>query len=109
MGRSTDLPLLMSLKSLPDMLTTKDVKGLLQIDRKTIYGYVQKGLTPYLRIESNVRFSKHRVRQWLEERSFQPRPVNAKAPSASKISQKLTKPRDASRGFSTFQLHPSCA
>ncbi|HLQ50185.1 MAG TPA: hypothetical protein VK129_01730 [Terriglobales bacterium] len=28
------------------------------------------------RIESNVRFSKHRVQRWLEERNFQPRPVN---------------------------------
>lgn len=30
----------------------------------------------YTRIQSNVRFSKHRVLQWLQERSFQPRPVN---------------------------------
>jgi len=36
------------------------------------------GLIPYSRIESNVRFSKHLVQQWLEERSFQPRPVNGK-------------------------------
>jgi len=35
-----------------------------------------RGLIPYSRIESNVRFSKHRVQRWLEERSFQPRPVN---------------------------------
>jgi len=47
-----------------------------RIDRKTIYAYVQKGLIPHSRIESNVRFSKHRVQRWLEERSFQPRPVN---------------------------------
>ena len=39
--------------------------GLWQIDRKTIYGYVQKGLIPYSRIESNVRFSKHQVQRWL--------------------------------------------
>jgi hypothetical protein len=31
-----------------------------------------------LRIESNVRFSKHQVQRWLEDRSFQPRPVNGK-------------------------------
>jgi hypothetical protein len=35
-----------------------------------------RGLIPYSRIESNVRLSKHRVQRWLEERSFQPRPVN---------------------------------
>jgi len=33
---------------------------------------------PYLRMESNVRFSKHQILRWLEERSFQPRPVNGK-------------------------------
>jgi excisionase family DNA binding protein len=45
---------------------------LLQIDRKTIYSYVQKERIPYSRIESNVRFPKHQVQRWLEERSFQP-------------------------------------
>jgi excisionase family DNA binding protein len=58
---------------LPDMLTAKDLEGLLQIDRKTIYAYVQRGLIPHVRIESNVRFSKHQVMRWLEEHSFQPR------------------------------------
>jgi predicted site-specific integrase-resolvase len=30
------------------MLTAKDLEALLQIDRKTIYAYVQRGLIPYL-------------------------------------------------------------
>jgi hypothetical protein len=38
--------------------------------------FVQRGLIPHMRIESNVRFSKHLVLEWLRERSFQPRPVN---------------------------------
>jgi len=71
-------PMLANFEALPEMLTAKDLEGLLQIDRKTIYAYVQKGLIPHSRIESNVRFSKHRVQRWLEERSFQPRPVNGK-------------------------------
>jgi hypothetical protein len=29
-----------------------------------------------VRIESNIRFSNHQVRRWLEERSFQPRLVH---------------------------------
>ena len=70
--------MLVHFEVLPDMLTAKDLEALLQIDRKTIYAYVQKGLIPHPRIESNVRFSKHRVQRWLEERSFQPRPVNGK-------------------------------
>jgi hypothetical protein len=32
-------------------------------------------------METNLRFSKHRVQRWLEERSFQPRPVNVKRTS----------------------------
>ena len=74
MGHSA--PMLANFEALPDMLTAKDLEGLLQIDRKTIYAYVQRGLIPYIRIESNVRFSKHQVLEWLGERSFQPRPVN---------------------------------
>jgi len=50
--------------------------GVRQIDRKTIYSYVQRGLIPYVRIESNIRFLKRQVLAWLEERNFQPRPVN---------------------------------
>jgi len=44
-------------EGLPDMLTAKDLEAVLQIDRKTIYAYVQRGPIPYVRIESNVRFS----------------------------------------------------
>ena len=31
---------------------------------KTIYSYVQRGIIPHMRMESNVRFSKHQVLQW---------------------------------------------
>ena len=60
-----------TLEQLPEFLTAKDLEALLQIDRKTIYAYVQRGLIPYIRVESNVRFAKHQVLEWLEERSFQ--------------------------------------
>ena len=56
-------PMLANFEALPEMLTAKDLEGLLQIDRKTIYAYVQKGLIPHSRIESNVRFSNHQVQQ----------------------------------------------
>ncbi|SRR5713226_1427331 len=70
--------LVANFEALPDMLTAKDLEALLQIDRKTIYAYVQKGLIPHSRIESNVRFSKHQVQRWLEDCSFQARSVNGK-------------------------------
>ena len=69
-------PRLANFEALPEILTAEELEKFLRIDRKTIYSYVQRGLIPHMRIESNVRFSKHQVQRWLEERSFQPRPVN---------------------------------
>ena len=40
-------PMLASFEALPDMLTAKDLEAVLQIDRKTIYAYVQRGLIPF--------------------------------------------------------------
>jgi excisionase family DNA binding protein len=71
-------PMLANFEALPEILTAGELEKFLRIDRKTIYSYVQRGLIPHMRIESNVRFSKHQVQRWLEERSFQPRPVNGK-------------------------------
>jgi excisionase family DNA binding protein len=76
MGHSA--PILAGFEALPELLTAKDLEGLLQIDRKTIYAYADKGLIPYTRIESNIRFPKHQVLEWLEERSFQPGSTNGK-------------------------------
>ena len=50
-----------------ELLTAKEVEELLKIDVKTIYGYVQKGLIPYVRIQSNLRFVKSDVVAWLAE------------------------------------------
>jgi len=73
-GHSTRI--LANVEILPETLSAKELEAFLRIDVKTIYNYVQRGLIPHMRIESNVRFSKHQVLRWLEERSFQPRPVN---------------------------------
>ena len=71
-------PILTDAQARPEILTAKELEAWLRIDVKTIYSYVQRGLIPYMRIESNVRFSKHQVERWLEQRTFQPRPVNGK-------------------------------
>lgn len=76
MGHSA--PILGGFETLPDMLTAKDLEALLQIDRKTIFAWAKNGLIPYSRMGSSIRFSKHRVLQWLEERSFEPRPMHGK-------------------------------
>ncbi|HLN97358.1 MAG TPA: helix-turn-helix domain-containing protein [Pyrinomonadaceae bacterium] len=62
-------------EALPEILTAKELEAFLRIDVKTIYSYVQRGIIPHMRIESNVRFSKHQVLEWLRQRTFEPRPV----------------------------------
>jgi excisionase family DNA binding protein len=62
-------------EALPEILTAKELEAFLRIDVKTIYSYVQRRLIPHMRIESNVRFSKHQVLEWLRQRTFEPRPV----------------------------------
>jgi predicted DNA-binding transcriptional regulator AlpA len=52
-----------------ELLTAKEVEELVRIDVKTIYGYVQKGLIPYVRIQSNLRFLKSEVLTWVADHS----------------------------------------
>jgi len=63
----------------PDFLTARELEALLKIDRKTIYGYVQQGLIPYVRIQSNVRFRRTEINDWIEERSYRPRLMSRRA------------------------------
>ena len=46
---------------------------MLKIDVKTIYGYVQRGLIPYVKIQSNVRFLRDDILNWIEAQSHRPR------------------------------------
>jgi len=61
----------------PEMLTARELEVMLKIDVKTIYGYVQRGLIPYVRIQSNLRFSKREILAWIEEQSHRPRLENS--------------------------------
>ena len=58
---------------MPQMLTARDLEALLKIDVKTIYGYVQKGVIPYVKIQSNVRFRKDDIADWIESHRCLPR------------------------------------
>jgi len=57
---------------MPEFLTAKDLEAILKIDAKTIYSYVQRGLIPYVKIQSNVRFSKREILEWIEKQSYRP-------------------------------------
>jgi predicted DNA-binding transcriptional regulator AlpA len=61
----------------PEMLTARELEAMLKIDVKTIYGYVQRGLIPYVRIQSNLRFSKPEILAWIEGQSHRPRLTNS--------------------------------
>jgi excisionase family DNA binding protein len=56
----------------PEILTARELEALLRIDVKTIYGYVQRGLIPYVRIQSNLRFRKQDVLEWIASQSYSP-------------------------------------
>lgn len=60
---------------LPEILTARELEELLRIDVKTIYGYVQRGLIPYVRIQSNLRFRKQEVLDWIASQSYSPPPA----------------------------------
>lgn len=69
------------------MLTAKDLEVLLKIDVKTIYAYVQKGLIPYVRIQSNVRFRREEILDWIERQSYRPQNGNGNGDRAQKGSR----------------------
>ena len=60
----------------PQMFTAKELEALLKIDVKTIYSYVQRGLIPYVRIQSSIRFRKDEILDWIEAQTYRPRPTN---------------------------------
>jgi len=61
-----------SSRAAPELLTAKELEAMLKINVKTIYSYVQRGLIPYVKIQSNVRFPKQAILHWIEEQSFRP-------------------------------------
>jgi predicted DNA-binding transcriptional regulator AlpA len=60
------------------MWTAKELEAILKIDVKTIYGYVQRGLIPYIRIQSNVRFLRSQISDWLTHHNYIPKKLNSK-------------------------------
>jgi excisionase family DNA binding protein len=67
-------PLAASRRSgISEMLTAKEVGMVLHVSVKTLYAYVQRGLIPYVRIQSNVRFRREEILNWIEQQSYRPR------------------------------------
>jgi predicted DNA-binding transcriptional regulator AlpA len=53
--------------------TARELEAILKIDVKTIYGYVQRGVIPYVRIQSNVRFLRSQIFEWITDHNYQPK------------------------------------
>lgn len=51
------------------LLTAKELADILAISPKTLYNYVTRGMIPYFKIESNVRFRARDVAEWLRQHS----------------------------------------
>lgn len=54
------------------MLKVKELEAILKIDQKTIYRYVDLGLIPYVRIQSNIRFLRQQIVEWIAEHNYKP-------------------------------------
>lgn len=54
------------------LLTTKELADILAISPKTLYSYVARGMIPYFKIESNVRYRAREVSDWLRQHSGRP-------------------------------------
>ncbi len=55
-----------------ELMTARELEALLKIDVKTIYSYVQRGLIPYVRIQSNLRFIRAQIVDWIGEHNYRP-------------------------------------
>jgi len=75
-SRTGNTPRPSSFGRVPELLTAKELEALLKIDVKTIYSYVQRGLIPYVKIQSNVRFIKEEIMEWVEYQAYRPRSMS---------------------------------
>jgi predicted site-specific integrase-resolvase len=63
---------------IPELLTARELETLLKIDIKTIYSYVQRGLIPYVRIQSNVRFVRTQIFDWIADHNYRTHAAHAR-------------------------------
>ena len=60
---------------LEDTLSAAELATRLRMSVKTIYSYVQRGIIPHRRIESNVLFLESEIAEWLETKTFRRKPA----------------------------------
>ncbi|HEX2734336.1 MAG TPA: helix-turn-helix domain-containing protein [Polyangiaceae bacterium] len=55
------------------LLTVKEVAALLRVSSQTLYKMLEQGGIPAIKVGSQWRFERDKVRAWLESREGQPR------------------------------------
>jgi excisionase family DNA binding protein len=70
-----------------DMLTAKEMQGLLQVDRSTIYRMAEAGQLPAIRVGKQWRFPSDQVDKWLQNRNAKSVPILS--PEASRLKAPL--------------------
>ena len=61
-----------------EMLTAKDIQGLLQVDRSTVYRMAETGRLPAVKVGKQWRFPGNLVENWLQSQvATPPLPVQA--------------------------------
>ncbi len=54
------------------LLTALELGAILRMSRKALYAYASRNIIPQVRIESNIRFPKQQVLDWVADRLYQP-------------------------------------
>ena len=56
-------------------MTVSEVAELCSLSDKTVYRLASEGRIPYVKIQSNLRFKRPAIEQWLQTKSFEPQVV----------------------------------
>jgi excisionase family DNA binding protein len=61
-----------------NLLTVKEVAALLRVSAQTLYKMLEHGEIPAVKVGSQWRFDRDRIREWLQQRSSDPVPPSDK-------------------------------
>ena len=66
-----------------DLLTTKELQEILNIDRTTIYRMAESGRVPAVKVGNQWRFPKQQIETWLQRQSVAALPSANRQPPAT--------------------------
>lgn len=61
-----------------NLLTVKEVAALLRVSTQTLYKMLEHGEIPAVKVGSQWRFDRERIREWLAQHSSEPVPHSEK-------------------------------